>query len=115
MTRAPPTKLSVEKDYQFCPFHEMFMNHIKDMGWITSIIFTEPGTDYNIANDFRQVRTDTIERDYQALEIFTQPTDKIKKIKFLGLYSWLFNSSDELAQYFLAKESDNHHRSGPLA
>ena len=93
----------------------MFMNHIENMGWITSLVFTESGTDYNIAKDFGQVKIETIEIDYQALEIATQPTDIIKKLKFRGLYTWLFNSSDESAQYFLAKESDNHHRSGPLA
>ena len=79
MTRASHTKLSVEKDFRFWPFHEMFTNHIKNMGWITSLIFTESGTDYNIAKDFGQVRIDTIEKDYQALEIATQPTDNIKK------------------------------------
>ena len=52
MTRAPPTKLSVDKYFRFWPFHEMFMNHIKKMGWITSLIFIESGTDYNIAKDF---------------------------------------------------------------
>ena len=56
-----------------------------------------------------------METDYQALEISTQPTDNIKKIKFRGLYTWIFNSSNESAQDFLAKESDNHHQSGPLA
>ena len=91
------------------------MNHIKNMGWITSLVFTESGTDYNIAKYFGQVKIETIETDYQALEIATQPTDNIKKLKFRGLYTWLFNSSDESAQDFLAEESDNHHRSGPLA
>ena len=115
MTRAAPTKLSVEKDFRFWPFHEIFMNHIENMGWITSLGFTKSGTDYNIAKDFGQVKIETIETDYQALEIATQPTDNIKKLKFCGLYTWLFNLSDELAQDFLAEESDNYHRSGPLA
>ena len=115
MTRAAPTKLSVEKDFRFWPFHEMFMNHIKNMGWITSLIFTESGTDYNNAKYFGQVKIETMETDYQAQEIATQPTDNIQKLKFSGLYIWLFNSSDESAQIFLAKESNNHHRSGPLA
>ena len=73
----------------------MFMNHIKNMGWITSIIFTESGTDYNIAKYFGQVKIETIEIDYQALEIATQPTDIIKKLKYRGLYTWIFNSSNE--------------------
>ena len=109
MTRATPTKLSVEKDFRFWPFHEIFMNHIKNMGWITSLIFTESGTDYNITKDFGQFKIEALETDYQALEIATQPTDDIKKLKFRGLYTWLFNSSNESAQDFLAKESDNHH------
>ena len=38
-----------------------------------------------------------------------------KKIILRGLYTWLFNSSNASAQDFLAKESSNHHRYGPLA
>ena len=64
MTRAAPTKKSAEKDFRFLPYHEMFMNNIKNMGWITSLVFTESGTDYNIANYFRQIIIDTIETDY---------------------------------------------------
>ena len=45
----------------------MFMNHIENMGWIASLVFTESGTDYNIAKYFGQVKIDTVEIDYQAL------------------------------------------------
>ena len=82
MTRAAPTKLSVDKSFRFWPFHEMFMNHIENMGWITSLVFTESGTDYNIAKDFGQVRIQTIDTDYQALEIANQPTDNIKNSNY---------------------------------
>ena len=85
------------------------------MGWITSLVFVESGTYYNIANNFRQFRIDSIEIDYQAPEISTQPTDNIKKIKFHSLYTWIFNSSDKSAQDLLAEESNNHHISRPLA
>ena len=61
----------------------MFMNHIKNMGWITSLVFTESGTDYNIAKYFGQFRIEAIETDYQALEIATQPTDNTKKTKIV--------------------------------
>ena len=91
------------------------MNHINNMGWITCLIFIESGTYKNIAKDFGQVIIETIETYYQALEISIQPTDNINKLKFFSLYTWLFNSSDELAQHFLAKESDNCYRSRPLA
>ena len=57
--------------------------HIKNMGWIASLIFTESGTDYTIAKYFGQVKIEMIEIDYQGLEIATQPTDIIKKLKFL--------------------------------
>ena len=114
MTREAPMKLSFEKYFLFCPFHDMFMNHIEDMGWITYLVFTESGIHYNIAKGFGQVRIETIETDYQDLEIATQPTDNTKKLKFCGIYAWFFNSSDKSAQYFLAEESDNHHRSRPL-
>ena len=67
MTRAAPTKLSVKKDFRFWPFHEMFMNQIKNMGCITSLVFTESGTYYNIVKYFGQVKIETIETDYQAL------------------------------------------------
>ena len=60
LTREAPTKLSVEKDFRFWPFYEMFMNHIKNMGWITSIVFTESGTDYSIAKDYGKVRIEAI-------------------------------------------------------
>ena len=91
------------------------MNCIENMGWITSLIFTESGTYYNIVKVFGQVRIETIETDYQALKIATQSTDNIKNIKFRGLYTSIFNSSEESAQDFLAGESDNYHQSGPLA
>ena len=78
ITRSSPTKLSVKKDFRFWSFHEMVMNHIENMGWITILIFTKSGTDYNVAKDFGQVKIETIETDYQALEIATQPTDNIK-------------------------------------
>ena len=78
MTRAAPTKVSVEKDLQFWPYHEIFMNYIKNMGLITSLVFTESGTYYNIEKYFGQSRIETIETDYQALKITTQPTDNIK-------------------------------------
>ena len=67
MTRAAPTKLSVEKYFRFWIFHEMFMNHIENMGWITSLVFTESGAYYNIAKYFGQVKTETIDKYYQAL------------------------------------------------
>ena len=66
-TRAAPTKILVEKDSRFWPFHEMFMNHIENMGWITSLVFTESGTDYNIAKNFGKFRIYTIDSDYQDL------------------------------------------------
>ena len=109
MTRAAPTKLSSEKDFRFWPYHEMFMNHIKNMGWITSLVITKSVTYYNIANYFGKFRIETIETDYRDLGISTQPTDNIKKLKFCCLYNWLFNSSNELSQDLFSKESDNHH------
>ena len=78
MTRAAPAKLSVEKDFRFCPFYDMFMNHIKNMGWITYLVFTKSGTDCDIAKDCRKVRIETTETDCQDLEVDTQPTDNIK-------------------------------------
>ena len=51
VTRAASTKLSVKKDFRFWPFHEMFMNKIENMGWLTSLVFSESGTYYNIAKD----------------------------------------------------------------
>ena len=115
MTRAAPTKLSVEKDFRFWPFHEMSMNHIENMDWIKYLDFTESGTYYNIAKKIGWVKTETIEIDFEALEISTQTTDIIKKLKLQGLYTWLLNSSNEWAQDFLAKENDNHHRYEHLA
>ena len=90
------------------------MARIENMGWITSLVFTESCIDYN-AKDFEQVKIETIETDYQALEIATQPTYNTKKLKFCGIYTLLFKPSDESALDLLAEESDNHHRSGPLA
>ena len=46
------------------------MNHIENMGWITSLVFTKSGIDCNTEKDFGQFRLETIETDYQALEIF---------------------------------------------
>ena len=115
ITRAAPTKLSVKKDLRFYPFHEMFMNHIKNMGWLTSLVFTESGTDYNIAKGFGEFKIETIKMEYQALELSTSPNYNIKNLKYRALYTWIFNSSNESAQCFFAEESDNRRRSGPLA
>ena len=93
----------------------MFMNHIENMGWLASLVFTESVTGYNIAKDFGEIKLETIETECQDLELSTSPNDNIKKIKYHGLYIWIFNSSDKLAQDFLAEEIDNYHRSGPLA
>ena len=114
MTRASPTKPSVKKDFRLWPFHEMLMNHIKNMGLIPSR-FHQIRHILQHCKGFGQLKKETIATNYQVLEIFTQPTYNIKKIKFRGLYTWLFNSSDESPQDLLAEESDNNHRSGPLA
>ena len=66
MTRLAPTKLSTDF-FKFWPFHEMFMNHIENMGRITSLVLAKVDTDYNIAKDFGQFRIETIETDYQDL------------------------------------------------
>ena len=115
MTRAPPTKLSVEKYFRLWKFHEMFMNLIKNMGWLTSLVVTESGTDYNIAKDFGEFKIETIKTEYQALELSTSPNDNTKKLEYRVVYNWIFKSRCELSQYFFAKESENYHRSGPLA
>ena len=115
LTRAAPTKISVKKYFRFWPFHEMFMNHIKDMRWLTSIFFTEPGIDYNTANDFVQDKQETIDTEYQVLELAISLNDSIRKLKYSGLYTWIFISSDESAQDLLSKESDEHNQSGPLS
>ena len=65
----------------------MFKKYIENMGWIKSPIFKESGTDYNIAKDFGQVGIEIIEIEYQTLEIATQPTNKITKLIFRGLYT----------------------------
>ena len=115
MIRAPTTKISVEKDFRFSPFNEMFMNHIKNMSWFTSLVFIKSGIDYNIGRYFVQLRLEAIETEYQTLEISTIPTDNIKKIKFRGLYTWIFNSSNKSTHDFFATERNNHHLSGTLA
>ena len=88
MIRAASTKISVEKDI------ELFMNYIENMGWITYLFFTKSGTDYNIAKHFVHVRIETIETDYEDMEIATQPTDNIKKLILCGFYTWIFNLID---------------------
>ena len=67
MTRAALTKVSIKKDFRFWPFHEIFMNHIKDMGLITCLAFTKSGTDYIIAKDFGQYIIEMKEKYFQAL------------------------------------------------
>ena len=63
MTISAPTKLSIKKDYRFRPFHDIFINYIKNMGWLIYLVFTESGTDYNISNDFCQVKLETIKTE----------------------------------------------------
>ena len=88
----------------------MFMNNIINMVWLKYLIFTESGTYYNIANHFGWVKLDTIDMEYQDLELATSPNDTITKLKYRGLYTWIFNSSNKSAQDLLAKESYKHHR-----
>ena len=75
------------------------------MGSIASLVFTESGTYYSIAKGFGKLIIDTIGTYYQALETSIQSTDNIKELKFRGLYTRLFESSNELPQDFLAKEA----------
>ena len=56
----------------------MFMNHIKNIGWIKSLIFNKSGIYHNIVKAFGKFRIETIEKDYQDLKISSQPTDNIK-------------------------------------
>ena len=90
------------------------MNHIKNMGCSTSLVFNKSGIDYNIMKDFGKVKLETIDIEYHALKLSTIPTDNIKQLKYRVLYTWLLNSSDESAQDLLSKESENCHRLGPL-
>ena len=69
VTKVDPTKLSVKKDFRLWTFYEMFMDHIENMGRITSLVLAKVDTDYNIAKDFGQFRIETIETDYKDLEI----------------------------------------------
>ena len=39
--------------------------------------------------DIGRFRIETMKTDYQDIEIATQPTNNIKKIKFRGLYTWI--------------------------
>ena len=84
------------------------------MGWFISLVFTESGTYYNVTNDFVQVKLETIEKEYQALEISSIPTDNTKKPKYCSLYTWICNSSNKSAQVLFSEESENHHQSVPL-
>ena len=81
----------------------MFMNYIKNMGWMTSLVFTESGTEYKIPKNFDQIKLETVKTNYKALELAIIPNDNIKKLKYGGLYTWPFNTSNKLAQYLLAK------------
>ena len=114
ITIAAPTKLFVKKDFRSWTFHEMFMNHIKNMGWLTSLVCTKSGTAYKTAKYFGQVKLETIKTSYQALELSTSPNYNMKKINYRDLYTWIFNSRDKLGQYFISEESNNHHQSGLL-
>ena len=73
------------------------------MGWLTYIVFAESGKNYNIAKYFGQVKLEAVETEYQALELSVSLNDNITELKYRGLYTSLFNSSDESAQYFLSK------------
>ena len=63
----------------------MFINHIENMGWVTSLVFTESGTDYNIENYFVRVQLNKIEMEYKALEIATTTNNIINKRRSLHL------------------------------
>ena len=60
VTKVDPTKLSVKKDFRLWTFYEMFMDHIENMGRITSLVFNESGIYYNIANYLVPFRIETI-------------------------------------------------------
>ena len=62
---------------------------------MTSLVFTKSGTDYNSAKDFGQVNLENIDMEYQALELSVSTNDNIKKLKYRGFYTLLFNSNNE--------------------
>ena len=103
MTRATPKHLSVKKYFRFWLFHEMFMNRIKNIGWFTYLVFTYSGINNIIAKDLFPVKLEMIETEYQAPKISISPNDSITKLKYCGLYTWLFNSSEKSAQNFPAE------------
>ena len=80
ITGTAPTELSVEKYYRFWLFNKIFMNHIKNMGWLTYLIFTKSGTGNNTRKDFSQVKLEKIETEYQALELSLSPIVSTTKL-----------------------------------
>ena len=56
MTKAAPTKIYVKKYFRFWPFHEIFINRIKNMGWLKCLVFNESGAYYNITEIFGRVQ-----------------------------------------------------------
>ena len=57
MTKAGTHKLSYDKADQFWPFHEMFLNHIENMGWTEVFVIPVKGIDKDLSTNFGEIET----------------------------------------------------------
>ena len=116
MTKAGTHKLSYDKADQFWPFHEMFLNHIENMGWTEVFIIPVKGTDKDLSTNFGEIETSDIVTEKELQEANTTATDKNRyKLKWRAIYTFLLNSMDEKFTRHMTHSSSTHLRQGPLA
>ena len=115
MTKSGSCTLSYDDTNQFWPFHEMFLNHIENMGWAE--VFTIPvnGANKNLSTNVGEVTTNNI---------LAEKTNRGNKgtllkerfaLKWRAVYTFLLNSMDAKFTHHLTHLANMHLRHGPLA
>lgn len=116
MTKAGSRTLSYDDTEQFWPFHEMFLNHIENMGWAEVFAIPVNGANKNLSTNFGEINTTDILTEKTNRE--TNGTLVAKEryaLKWRAVYTFLLNSMDAKFTRHMTHSANTHQRHGPLA
>ena len=117
MTKPALETLTYDDNENFWPFHETFLNHIENMGWQDIMTYTINNVATDLSTNFGEVPIADIEQ-FRAATVALPANDAAansRRLKFKGMYTYLFNSIDKDFKRHLTLSVDTHHRMGPLA
>ena len=117
MTKPALEILTYDDNENFWPFHETFLNHIDNMGWQDIMNYNVNNVATDLSTNFGEVPIGDIEQ-FRTATAALPPNDaaaNVTRLKFKGMYTYLFNSIDKDSKRHLTLNVDTHHRMGPLA